>query len=237
MTIGRRYRAAARRPWQWTEARIARLFALPVLLALSAACASVQLVPLRADAKGESWTLGPEVEVRADAVDRDHLWAVPSGFTPVRIAVRNVGPAPVHVELAGIQLAGGSHELGAVAPTSIPIRRRVASLGMDPGSPFLAYQSIGGAGSRYGRTESLAIEPSLGPDFEPTFGQRDTWRAEILESAFSGGAIASGQTREGFVYFRHVPRDVGQLTLKIAVRPTSGSVPTSVVEIVYAVHS
>jgi hypothetical protein len=108
---------------------------------------------------------------------------------------------------------------------------------MDPGSPFLAYQSIGGAGSRYGRTESLAIEPSPGSEFKPSFGMRDTGRAEILASAFSGGAIASGQTREGFVYFRHVPRDVGQLTLKIAVRPTTGGVPTSVVEIAYAVHS
>jgi hypothetical protein len=237
MTIGKRYQAAARRSRQWAKAGISRLFTLPALLLLSVGCVSVQLVPLRADANGESVTLSPEVEVRADAVDRDHLWAVPSGFTPVRIAVRNVGSAPVQVELADIQLAGGAHELGAIPPNRIPVRRRVASLGMDPGSPFLAYQSIGGAGSRYGRTESLAIEPSLGPEFEPTFGQRDTGRAEILQSAFSGGAIASGKTREGFVYFRHVPKDVGQLTLKIAVRSASGSAPASVVEIVYAVHS
>ena len=196
----------------------------------------MHLVPVQADASGESVTRGPAVEVRADSVDRDLLWAVPSGFTPVRIAVRNVGSDPVHVGLADIQLAGGTHELGAIAPASIPVRRRVASLGMDPGSPFLAHQSIGGAGSRYGRTESLAIEPRLGPGFEPTFGQRDTARAEILESAFSGGSIESGQTREGFVYFRHVPRHVGQLTLKIAVRPNPGSVPASVVEIRYAVH-
>lgn len=210
--------------------------ALPAWLLISTGCAAVQLVPVQVGSSGESVTLSPVVEVRADAVDRDQLWAVPSGFTPVRISVRNVGSAPVHVGLGDIQLAGEAHALPAVLPASIPVRRRVASLGMDPGSPFLAYQSIGGAGSRYGRTESLAIEPSLGPDFEPSFGVRDLARAEILRSAFGGGVIASGQAREGFVYFRHVPKDVEHLTLKIAVRPNADSGPSSVVEIVYAVH-
>jgi hypothetical protein len=208
-----------------------------LLLAASVSCASVELMPVEARRGAGAVAVAPGVEVRASATPDERPWAIPSGFTPVRISVRNTGPAPVYVALDDIQLAGGALALRAVAPGSIPPRRRVASLGMDPGSPFIARQSIGGAGARYGRTESVLLEPPLGSSFESSFGARDPARAEIVGLAFREGSIADGETRQGLVYFRHVPPDAGFMTLRIGVRPTAEGERRSIVEIVYAVQS
>ena len=122
MTIGRRYPAAARRPWRKAVAGSSRRFAAPVLLLLSVGCASVQLVPVHADASGESVTLGPAVEVRADGTERicGHLCMEPSGHGSEELAVvvaddrRHTGLGR-RLVLAGLEWA---HEHGVAQVTA-----------------------------------------------------------------------------------------------------------------------
>jgi hypothetical protein len=179
---------------------------------------------------------GGSVEARVVAVSRP--WTVPGGFTPVHIALHNTGTEPVYVQLGDIQLTSVHGSLVAVPPARVPARRRVASLGMDPASPFISLQSPGGAmGSRAGRSESIAHEPSLGAQFEPNYGWRGSPRAELLASAFQDGPVGAGEIREGLVYFRHVPSDAGELRLRIGVRATRADGRVSVIVLRYYARS
>jgi hypothetical protein len=196
-------------------------------------CSSVQLVPLEPTRGHQAQVVSSGLEVRADA--REHPASVPSNFTPVRLTVRNTGAEPIYVALDDIELAGPDRALDAVPAGKVPSRRRVPSLGLDPASPFIIQQSTGGGSVRSGRSESVLLEPHLvGPSTAPGF---DPSHQEIARSAFQGGAIGAGETREGFVYFRSVPRDAERLTLRVGVRSTPESAPASVVEIAYAVRS
>jgi hypothetical protein len=144
----------------------------------------------------------------------------------------------VFVGLDDIQLASPTGALGAVAAASIPPRRRVASLGTDPGSPFVALQGTGGGARAYGgRTESVLLQAAPSSHYPSVLDARDPARRELSSAQFPGGSIESGHTKTGFVYFRGVPRDAGELKLRVFVRPTRDAQPASVVEIVYAVRS
>lgn len=203
-----------------------------LLLVCTVSCASVELVPTQAGAVA----VGAGVELRAHTEARP--WSVPDAFTPVRISVRNTGAEPVFVGVEDILLASTTVELSAVPPASITPRRRVASLGMDPGSPFVALQgTAGGFRGQRGRTESVLLQPGPGAHYESTFDARDPARDEVSSRAFPGGLIKSGQTRAGFVYFREVPSDASQLTLRVFVRTTRDAPRGSVMEIVYSVRS
>jgi hypothetical protein len=213
---------------------LARAGVFAVATAL-AACSSVRLVPVNPANGAEVHARTPTVEVRANADASQRLWTVPSAFTPVRLSIQNTGDAPVYIDLDDIQLAGAGSALEPVPPASIPPRRRVGSLGLDPGSPFVAPQS--GGNSVFGRSESLMLGPPLGSYVGPLGHGTSGGAPDILASAFSGGPIERGQTRTGIVYFRHVPADAGHLTLRVGVRSDpDGPAPASVVEIVYAVQ-
>ncbi len=220
-----------------TLRRRACVLATLAFLALSG-CTSVRLVPVERGTPGNVLAHGPGLEVLAIESAAGRPWTVPHTFTPVRISVHNVGAEPVYVELVDITLTGFEgtgrpRALAAVPPGKIPPRRRIASLGMDPSSPFVALQSAGGSsGPRLGRTESLMIEPAYHSAVERQFGSYEG-NAEILRNAFAGGAILSGQTRQGFVYFREVPADTARWTLRIGVRQTATGAPNRVVEIGY----
>jgi len=197
-------------------------------------CSSAQLVPLQATHGKETLVVGSGIEVRANA--EEHPASVPSSFTPVRLSVRNTGAQPVYVGLDDIDLAGPEQALDAVPPGNIPARQRIASLGTDPGSPFIVQQTTGGSGPRVGRSESVLLEPRLGslPGWSLS---RDRARQEISNGAFPSGSIGAGETRQGFVYFRTVAKDGEHLTLRVGVRPSPDGAPVSVVEIAYAVRS
>jgi hypothetical protein len=200
-------------------------------------CSSVQLVPLEPTRGNQALVVGSGIELSADS--RQHPPSVPSDFTPVRLSVRNTGNTPLYVNLADIQLddlPGPGPALDAVPPGSVPARPRIASLGMDPSSPFLVQQTTGGSGPHAGRTESVLLEPRPG-SLLPWASARERSRQQIARSAFQGGAIAAGETREGFVYFRALPRGAERVTLRVAVRPSPRSAPAAVVEIPYAVRS
>jgi hypothetical protein len=219
-----------------------------------AGCSSVQLVPLQPTRGHQALVVGSGIEVSADA--RQHPPNVPSNFTPVRLSVHNTGNAPLYVNLEDIELeradpenmdrAGPERALDAVPPGSVPATPRIASLGMDPMSPFLVQQTTGGSGPRAGRTESVILEPRPGslPDWA---SGRDGSRREIARSAFRGGAIGAGETRAGFVYFRFVPqlssgdpaapRGAERVTLRVGVRSSPHGAEAAVVEIPYAVRS
>jgi hypothetical protein len=205
---------------------------------LLAGCAPAHWMPLSpASGRQVLASQGGDVQVRAEPDSTRPLWMIPSSFTPVRISVHNTGSGPVYVALGDIQLLFDAGASAAVPPTSIVARQRVASLGMDPASPFIARQTLGSVGARAGRTESIVLEPSLGSQFQSTFGWQDRSQARILESAFAPGTIDAGQHREGFVYFRQVPKHADRLRLRIGVRPRPGSAPISVIEFAYAVQS
>lgn len=203
-----------------------------------AGCSSVQLVPLEPARGTRALVVGSGIEVSADA--RQHPPSVPSTFTPVRLTVHNTGSTPLYVNLEDIkledvELPGAERALAAVPPGGVPARPRIASLGMDPASPFLVQQTTGGSGPRVGRTESVLLEPRPG-SLPGWASARDASRQEISRSAFYGGPIAVGETREGFVYFRSLPRGAERVTLRVAVRPSPHGAPAAVVEIPYAVH-
>jgi hypothetical protein len=207
-----------------------------LLIACTLSCASVQLVPARASKDGQALAVGAGVELRAYTAARP--WSVPNAFTPIRISVHNTGARPVFVGLDDIQLASASVALSAVPAVSIAPRRRVASLGLDPGSPFVALQGTGGGARSYGgRTESVLLQPAPGSHYESAFDARDPARRDLSSGEFPSGAIESGQTRTGFVYFRGVPRDALELKLRVFVRPTRVAHPASVVELAYSVRS
>lgn len=199
----------------------------------------MKLVPVHAQHRGEARAAVAGVEVRADTGDADRPWSVPSAFTPVQLSLRNTGSEPVFVGLEDIQLASATAALRAVPAASIAPRRRVASLGMDPGSPFVALQGTAGGEARAygGRTESVLLQAAPGALYESALGKQDPAQGEISGSAFRAGEIAGGETRTGFVYFRHVPRNAGHLTLRIFVRPMPDAPDASVLEIVYSVRS
>jgi hypothetical protein len=207
---------------------------LAALALLVSGCSSVKLVPVAAAAPGLSVAASSGVEVRADTRAAAPS-AVPPNLTPVRLSVTNRSDRPVYVQLQDIELHGPSHELSAVPPRSIEPRHRIASLGLDPASPFVVEQSVEGVGPHAGRTESVLLEPGIGTGTAPTYapGKTDRARAELLESSFEGGAIQSGQTREGFIYFRQLPEHADRLTLQVGVRPAPDHAPATVLQIPY----
>jgi hypothetical protein len=197
-------------------------------------CAPLELVPLRPEAGGVAIARADGVEVRADGDGARRTWSVPLAYTALYLSVRNIGASPVFVQLDDIELRADSRVLRAVAPDSIAPRRRVASLGMDPASPFVALQSPG-AGGRYGRTESVVLEPSPSSPVARSDRLSRAGARDIAAAAFLAGSIPRGQAREGWVYFRQPPSDVKALLLRVGVRPHSGAANARFVEIAYTV--
>jgi hypothetical protein len=62
-------------------------------------------------------------------------------------------------------------------------------------------------------------------------------KREIVEEAFDGGYIDSGQTEHGLVYFENPPNDVNRLRLRVRVHKKDGGTPVEVLEIPYSVKS
>lgn len=209
--------------------------AAPALLWALAGCSSVQLVPLEPALGSESVARVGRVEVRANADESQRPWTVPRAVTPVRLSVRNTGSEPVYVELEDIHLSGPDAAVHAVSPGSITPRRRISSLGLDPGSPFVAPQI--GTGP-YGRNEILVIGPPNPWTPPPKTTDTLAGGAEIVGSAFLGGAIRAGEIRTGLVYFRQVPANAGRLILRVPVRSSASKDATpQVLEIAYAVQT
>lgn len=198
-------------------------------------CASVELVPVHARAGGVASARVDAVEVRARADPSRRGWSVPRAYTALYLSVRNTGATPVFVRLEDIELRAEKQVLRAIAPDSIEPRRRVASLGMDPGSPFIAQQSPG-AQPRYGRTESVVLEPSPSSQRVPADRFTRAGAREIMAVAFAAGAIAGGQAREGLVYFRQPPSDARELSLRVGVRPRTTGADARFVEIAYTIR-
>jgi hypothetical protein len=197
-------------------------------------CAPLELVPVRAEAGGAAIARADGVEVRAKGDDARRVWSVPRAYTGLYLSVRNTGASPVFVQLDDIELRADGRVLRAVAPDSISPRRPVASLGTDPGSPFVALQSPGGQ-PRYGRTESVVLEPSPSSPVARSDRLSRAAAREIAAVAFAAGPIRRGQAREGWVYFRQPPSDVKALLLRVGFRPDSSAANARFVEIAYTV--
>jgi hypothetical protein len=198
-------------------------------------CAPLELVPMHPATGGSAIAHADGVEVQANGDAARRVWSVPSAYSALYLSVRNVGPSPVFVQLDDIELRADSGVLRAVSPDSIPPRRRVASLGMDPGSPFIALQSPG-AQARLGRTESVVLEPSPSSPIARSDRLSRAGAREIAAAAFVAGRIAGGQAREGLVYFRQPPGDAKALRLRVGVRPHSIGADARYIEIAYTIR-
>src|SRR5688572_15480157 len=198
-------------------------------------CAPIQLVPLNPRAGGGAIAHAEGVEVRADADGARRSWSVPSAYAALYLTVRNTGASPLFVELDDIELRTEDRVLRALAPDSVAPRRRVASLGMDPASPFIALQSPGAQG-RYGRTESVVLEPNPSSPVARSDRLSRAGVREIAAAAFVAGRIAGGQAREGLVYFRQPPGDAKALRLRVGVRPHSIGADARYIEIAYTIR-
>lgn len=201
-------------------------------------CATPELVPLQATANGQVRVAASGVEVVADATPETRPWQLPHALTPVRLTIHNASRAPIFIRLEDIRLTGSSERLLAIAPDTIEPRRRNDSLGMSPSSPLLGQQqtSIGGS-SRAGRVETVTFEPGFHTVFQHHVADHDPERAALIDGAFAGGQIRSGETLEGLVYFRRPSLRAGELKLQVGVRVRPGDGPSSVLEITYAVRS
>lgn len=198
-------------------------------------CAPLELVPTHPATGGSAIARADGVEVQANGDAARRGWSVPSAYSALYLSVRNIEPSPVFVQLDDIELRADSRVLRAVSPDSIPPRRRVASLGMDPASPFVALQSPG-AQARLGRTESVVLEPSPSSPIARSDRLGRAGAREIAAAAFVAGRIARGQAREGLVYFRQPPGDAKALWLRVGVRPHSIGADARYIEIAYTIR-
>jgi hypothetical protein len=210
------------------------------LIGFLAGCASEQLVPLGPTDNGEAKQTEGGVQVRARVARHEDY--MPKSLTPMKITVHNGSPDGVYVDLEDIVLVADGRALTPIPPSSIEPRQHIASVGLDPASPFTPTAPINtpavpntergsaqGPGSLY---EPSVEQPGAGLQM---FRQRA--KAEIAREAFSGGFIDSGQSRQGLVYFARPPKGSDHVDLQIKARSGEGSGPAVVVEIPYTVES
>jgi hypothetical protein len=120
----------------------------------------------------------------------------------------------------------------AVPPQRIKPRRPVG-LGIDPASPFASQAPTSGAAIAPQGSSSV-IEPSTAyTTGAGKGGPGDPAKREIMEQAFDGGFIDSGEKEQGLVYFERPPRDVSRLRLRVRVHTAGGGAPVEVLEIPY----
>jgi hypothetical protein len=203
-------------------------------LLLASACASLtELVPLVPSRDGVAVVADSGLELSAKAQPGSH--AIPLTLVPIQISIKNLAPTGVYVSLDDIELElEGEGTAEAVPPTRIKARRPVG-LGIDPSSPFASQAPTSG---------TAVAAPGGGAIPETTVGYAagksaviDPVKREILDTAFWGGYIDTGETEEGLVYFARPPDDVARLRLRVRVRPRGSSAPVRTLEIPYSVQS
>jgi hypothetical protein len=203
------------------------------LISASACVSATDLVPLVPSQDGVVVVADSGLELSAKAQTGSH--AVPRTLLPIKISIRNLAPAGVYVSLDDIELElEGEGTAEAVPPTRIKARRPIG-LGIDPASPFASQAPTSG---------TAAAAPGGGAIPETTVGYAagksavvDPVKREILDTAFWGGYIDTGETEEGVVYFAKPPEDVSRLRLRVRVRPRGSSAPVRTLIIPYSVQS
>lgn len=208
------------------------------LLGALCACASPNLVPEVPNKDGVAVVEESGVQLRAEVQKGSAV--APSTLTLIKISVKNNAAEPVYIALEDIELelvdAGVTAE--AVPPQRIT-PRRPPGLGIDPASPYASQSPTSGSGvaptgggsvmepSTAYTTNTIAGRP---PSSADSAAQR-----ELVEGAFEGGYIDSGETEHGLVYFENPPEDVDRLRLRVRVHKKNGATPVEVLEIPYAV--
>jgi hypothetical protein len=219
-------------------AALAALMGLPVI---GAGCASTEIVPQVPTQDGVAVVQQSRLELRAEVQPGSH--SVPNTLTPIMISVKNLADSSVNVSLDDIELElledGKTSE--AVPPERIR-PRPPAGLGLDPASPFAAQSPVtGGAGA----APSAGVPPPV-PDANVTYSSdagrgrdvaEEPLKRKIIDTAFTGGDIPSGQAREGLVYFQTPPKEVERLRLIVRVHAPDGQAPVEVLEIPFARES
>lgn len=201
------------------------------------ACASPDLVPQVPSQGGVA--VVEESGVQLSAKVQAGSAVAPGTLTLIEISVKNNAAEPIYVALEDIELElvddGVTAE--AVAPHRIK-PRRPPGLGIDPSSPYASQSPVGGSG--VAPTGGGAVmEPSTAYTVKggiATPGDSAA-RREIVEDAFKGGYIGSGETGHGLVYFENPPKDVDRLRLRVRVHKKDGATPVEVLEIPYSVKS
>jgi hypothetical protein len=215
-------------------------FAAAIIAAplLAAGCSTTELVPLVPSENGVAVVQKAELELKAEVQPGEN--SVPNTLTPIKISLTNLTPQAVHVSLDDIELelveSGKSSE--PVPPQRIKPRPPVG-LGVDPASPFASQTATASAA---GDAPAVWIAPDPNTSFQADAARgrdvtTDPVRREIMQTAFTGGEIASGETEEGLLYFATPPKHVERLRLVVRVRAAEGQLPPKTIEIPYAVKS
>lgn len=210
------------------------------LSCLLCACASPELVPQVPSEGGVASVQQSGVELSAEVQSPGHL--LPASLTPIEIAIENTAGEPVFVALDDIELElvekGVSSE--AVLPQRIKPRAPLG-LGIDPTSPYASQSPTSGSGVAPQGGGSV-MEPSTAYATGtgrggPAVSGDPAAQREIVERAFAGGYIGSGETQRGWVYFETPPDGVERLRLRVRVHKKDGATPVEVLEIPYAFRS
>lgn len=197
-------------------------------------CASAELAPITPNTDGAAIARTSSVEVRAQV--RPAHPDVPSSLVPIELSVKNLAPGAISVALRDIQLVAADGSAQAILPETIPLRRPMG-LGIDPASPF----ATSGAATS-GPTSAGPGRESGGPVFEPseTYAlghDADPRRRELIDGAFTGGAIESGGTQRGTIYFDTENIEADRVNLRVVVRAGSDRGVAQVLEIPFTVQS
>jgi hypothetical protein len=203
------------------------------LSAVLAGCAATELAPSAPNADGTAVARTSSVEVRAQV--RPAHPDVPESLEPIEISVRNLTPGAISVALSDIELVAPDGRAPAILPETIRLRRPIG-LGIDPASPFAAP----GTASSAAATEGIARGRS-GPMFEPSEtyalgADGDPRRREIVDAAFTGGAIDRGETEQGVVYFDTRSIEAERVNLRVVVRAGSDRGVAQVLEIPFTIE-
>jgi hypothetical protein len=219
----------------------APFLALAAVTVMASGCAASEIVPQGPTQDGVAVARESRLELRAEVQPGTH--SVPNTLTPIMISVRNLAESSVNVSLDDIELE--LLEKGRASEPVPPQRirpRPPTGLGLDPSSPFAAQSPVAAGG---GAPPAAGAPPPV-PDPNVTYAA-DGGRArdlseqplqrKIIDTAFTGGDIPSGQAREGLVYFATPPREVERLRLIVRVHGPDGQAPVEVLEIPFVRES
>ncbi len=187
----------------------------PLLFAVAAGCAQAELTPASGARSPTAAREERGIRVYADPVAWQGSLVVQRELVPIELVIENRGTEIVYFDRGDVTLVGSHHRLITLAPEQVELAPERLSLGLDPGTPeFLQSQ-----GAAY---------------YHPPEQEQPT--AEVRAAAIAEGQIPPGQTRQGFIYFDRLPKDLERAELHVTLRRAPGATVVADIVIPFAVE-